>query len=271
MKRLHLLSIAVFLICAVSAHCENSPMKVTTFYNGLSQLENAPSFDAASVIQQKMASCFTASELSGINLNMDDLGEMTSGLYTMKLFSLLYDEKRIKVSCNIVSTEAARQPDQNKGMEKKGASHLISHVKKTYTQNGIPKTYYDVVTVLISTGLITEMSNESVIENTRDISDQLSAEQLRSRAAYCYSKGLYTQAYDYYEQLIKIAPTDGDAAYRIALLTFWRKGCKNKFGKKTARKKAKDYIRIAIKYGNSEISEKASNVSANWENNNVYF
>lgn len=271
MIKLRLLSAAVLLTCAAFAHAENTPIKVITFYNGLSQLENAASFDAASVIQQKMASCFMASELSGINLNMDDLGEMTSGLYTMKLFSLLYDEKSIKVSCNIASTEEARQPDQNKGMEKKGASHLISHVKKTYTQNGVPKTYYDVVTVLISNGLITEMSNETVIENTTDISDRLSAEQLRSRAAYCYSKGLYTQAYNYYEQLIKIAPTDGDAAYRIALLTFWRKGCKDKFNKKAAQEKAKYYIRIAIEYGNSEISEKASNVSANWENRNVYF
>lgn len=268
---MRLVSGIIFFACIVFTHAENTPLKVTSFYEGMNQLEMASSYDDASLIQQNMAACFMASELSGINLNMDDMGEMTSGLYTMKLFSLLYDEKAMKASCDIIGTEAARQPDQNKGMEKKGTSHLVTHVKKTYIQEGVPKTYYDVVTVLVSNGLITEMSNETAIENTTVIPDRLSVEQLRSRAAYCYSKGLYAQAYDYYEQLVKVAPADGDAAYRIALLTFWRKGCKDRFSKKAAQDKAKDYIRIAIKYGDSEISEKASNVSANWENRNVYF
>lgn len=71
---------------------------------------------------------------------------------------------------------------------------------------------------------------------------------------------------------MKVAPTDGDAAYRIALLTFWRKGCKVKYKKKKlAEEKAKEYIDVAIRYGSDEIREKAMNVRDNWNNDNVYF
>ena len=79
------------------------------------------------------------------------------------------------------------------------------------------------------------------------------------------------EAYNNYEKLVLKAPTDGDAAYRLALLTFWRKGCKGRFNRKQARNKAINYINIALQYGSDEIKNKARNVKANWENNNVYF
>lgn len=262
----------IVFIYSICASAINPPTKVVTFYNGIKQLEQAVNFDAANAIQQCMASCFMASENSGINLDMDGLGEMSSTLYTMRLHSMLYDEKSLKAICNITSTELAEQPDQNRGMQQKGAQHYITRVMKTYTQNGKTTTYTDIVSTLINNGLITEMANEESIENTVTIPRQLSLEQLRARAAYCYSKGLYTQAYDYYEQLVKRAPTDGDAAYRIALLTFWRKGCKYKFSsRKAAENQAKRYMQNAIEYGNTEIREKAINVKRNWDNRNVYF
>lgn len=262
----------ILLMCVISAHAINPPTKVVTFYNGFKQLEQAADFNVANTIQQRMAGCFMASENSGINLDIDGLGEMSSTLYTMKLHSMLYNEKSLKAICSIISTELAEQPDQNNRMQQKGAQHYITRVTKTYTQNGTTKTYVDVVSTLISNGLITEMVNEKSIGNTSVIPKQISIEQLRSRAAYCYSKGMYTQAYDYYEQLVSRAPTDGDAAYRIALLTFWRKGCKHKFSnRKAAEKQAKTYIEKAIEYGNAEIREKATNVRNNWNNRNVYF
>lgn len=264
--------ITIACICSIYAHAINPPTRVLTFYNGIKQLEQAVSFDAANTIQQRMAGCFMASENSGINLNMDGLGEMSSTLYTMRLHSMLYDEKSLRAVCNITSTELAEQPDQNRGMQQKGAQHYITYVTKTYIQNGKSKTYTDVVSTLIINGFITEMANDESIGNTTVIPKQLSIEQLRARAAYCYSKGMYTQAYDYYEQLVNRAPTDGDAAYRIALLTFWRKGCKHKFSnRKSAEKQAKLYIQEAIKYGNTEIREKATNVKNNWNNRNIYF
>ncbi len=266
------LLIVVMCLCCMSVFAIDPPAKVKTFYSGMEELGKTKDFNAANTIQQRMSGCFMASENSGINLEMDGLGSMSSTLYTMKLHSMIFDEKTLKTVNTITSTELAEQPDQSADMQRKGAKHYISHITKTYVLNGTKKTYYDVVSTLISNGLITEMANEENITNTDVVSDNLTVEQLRARAAYCYSKGLNIQAYDYYEQLMKKEPTDGDAAYRIALLTFWRKGCRHKFrNRKDAEEKAKTYMEIAKQYGNSEIKEKAENVSKNWENKNVYF
>lgn len=284
MKRLLFVAGAV-LSCAI-AGAINPPDKVFTFYNGVNQLEKASSFDEANLIQQHMAGCFMASESSGINLKIDDMDEMSSNFYTMRLYSMLYSERSLKAVCNIIKTEIVEQPDQNKNMQQRGAQHYVTYVTKTYTRNGTAKTYNDAVFTLINGGYITEITNIEPSGKTsqgaggsvqqqsikQQKPEQLGIEQLRARAAYCYSKGMYTDAYDYYEQLVARAPEDGDACYRIALLTFWRKGCKHKFSRKQdAEKKAKEYIRSAIMYGNYEIRSKATNVSNNWENDNVYF
>lgn len=270
MKRL-LFTLGVCLLCEFM-EAINPPTRVSIFYKGFKQLESASSFDVANSIQQRMASCFMASENSGINLQVDGLDEMSSNFYTMKLYSMIYSEKSLKSVCNIIRTEVVEQPDQNKKMQQSGAQHYVTYVTKTYTKDGTVKTYNDVVFTLINNGYITEMTNVEASGNITTTSVQLGIEQLRTRAAYYYSKGMYTQAYDYYEQLVTRVPTDGDACYRIALLTFWRKGCKHKFSRKRdAENKAKEYIKNAIKYGNFEISNKATNVSKNWENNNVYF
>lgn len=268
-----LFAFIIIFLCFGNLEAINPPSKVVTFYNGFRRLEQATSFDIANTIQQQMAACFIASDNSGINLKLDGFDEMSSSFYTMKLYTMLYSEKSLKAICRITKTEIAEQPDQNRSMQQKGATHYMTYVTKNYTQNGITKVYNDIVFTHISSGFITEMANtESTGNITTTSTQQLSIEQLRTRASYYYSKGMYTQAYDYYEQLVTRMPTDGDAAYRIALLTFWRKGCKHKFSsRKAAQAKAKLYIQKAINYGNAEIREKATNVKNNWENNNVYF
>lgn len=272
MKDLKKIIVIAVCLCSMSVFAVDPPAKVKMFYGSMAELEKTKDINVANTIQQRMSECFMASENSGINLDMDGLGSMSSALYTMRLHTMIFDEKCLKTVCNILGTELAEQPDQNAGMQKKGAQHYITHITKTYTLNGEKKTYNDMVSTLISNGLITEMSNEETIVNTDVISDNLTVEQLRARAAYCYSKKMYTQAYDYYEQLVRKMSTDGDAAYRIALLTFWRKGCKHKFhNRKAAEEKAKAYMEKAKQYGNQEIKEKAENVSKNWENKNVYF
>lgn len=263
--------IVLSFLWALSALAATHPQKVVTFYSGLKQLETVYSFDKANIIQGQLASCFMASENSGIMLTVDGFEEMSSSLYTMKLFQMFYSERNTKINYNIVKTESVEQPDQNKSMQQRGARLLVSYVNKTYNQSGQIKTYNDKVFTSVSNGLITEIINSEPSDNTVRHRVSLTVEQLRSRAAYYYSKGKYELAYEYYEQLISMVPKDGDAAYRIALLTFWRKGCKDKFSKKGARKKAGEYIDIAVTYGDSEISSKASNVRNNWNNNNVYF
>lgn len=273
MKKILLVIIEVFAIIPCMAVV--NPGVVTKFYSCLQALERATNTNAANTAQQSMASCFMASDQSGINLSMDGLGEMSSSLYTMKLYNMIYNEKSLRINnYNIIRTELLEQPDQNSSIQRSGAQHYVSYITKQYVKNGITITYNDVVFTLISNGLIVEMENS---ESSKSITsrphptEELNTEQLRARAAYYYSKGMYTDSYNYYEKLISKSPTDGDAIYRIALMTFWRKGCKDRFSKKESKKRAYDYIRKAISYGNSEICRKASNVLTNWENGNVYY
>lgn len=264
------------LLCWSHAGAINPPSKVVTFYNGFKLLENASSYDEASMIQIQMMKCFMASDNSGINIKIDDMQDITSSnRYTQQLFTNIYDRKTLKAVCNITKTTLVEQPDQNRNMQQQGALGYTSYVTKTYTQDGRTKTYYEIVFTDRKSGLITEMEKTEATGNIiapPPASQQLGIEQLRTRAAYYYTKGMYNLAYNYYEQLVSRVPTDGDASYRIALLTFWRKGCKHKFSsRRAAQNKAKTYMQKAIEYGNAEIREKATNVKNNWENNNVYF
>lgn len=267
----------VFALSFASIICwgASNPRNVVQFYSGLKALESSTSTNDANSTQQGMAACFMASEQSGINLSMDGMGEMSSSLYTMKLYNMIYNEKSLKInSYNITRTEIVEQPDQNSSMQRNGAQHYVSYVTKQYVKDGRTVTYNDVVFTLISNGLIVEMENSEAsgtITPRPRATEELNVEQLRARAAYYYSRGDYYESYRYYEKLVSKSPTDGDAAYRIALMTFWRKGCKERFSKKEARERALNYIDRAISYGNSEISRKATNVKTNWENKNVYY
>ncbi len=265
----------VFLLVQVSlyAYSINPPSKVVAFYNGLENLQYASDNDEAYSIQMKMADCFMASDMSGINLKVDGLDEMSSNLYTMQLFNLIYCEKKLKTACQIYKTEIVEQPDITRSLQQKDAQHYATYVKKNYTQDGKTKSYNDIVITYIQNGYIVEMENTQSFDNVPPSNrTQLTIDQLRARAAYSYSKANYDLAYDYYEKLLSRAPTDGDAAYRIALMTFWRKGCKYKFrNRKSAQTKAKEYLNKAIAYGCSEIKSKAENVLNNWNQRNVYF
>lgn len=272
MKHILITTLLSLLVCNLSFGRE--PASVKTFYSGLETLESTTNLNVANETQQKMAACFMASEQGGIELSVDELGDMSSNSYTIKLFMMIYRQKSLKVHCIINKTELVEQPDQTGKMQKKGAQHYVTYITKKYTMNGKTKTYYDKVFTFIKNGLITEMINTQQpgkVQTPSSSTQNLNIEQLRVRAAYYYSNKQYTEAYNCYEQLVKRVPTDGDASYRIALLTFWRKGCKNRFSKKAAQDKAMDYINSAILHGDSEIKEKATNVRANWLNKNVYF
>lgn len=274
MKIKFLISLIVAVLCASTSFAQSYPTAVSSFYSSMKSLETAKDVNTANTCQQHMAYCFFAGEQSGIELSLDGFGDMGSTMYTIKLFNLLYKEKSLSVKYTINGTELAAQPDQTGSMEKKGAQHYVTTVTKFYTQNGKTTKYNDKVTTYISNGKIVDMENvdiSGVITPKPHPTEDLNVEQLRARAAYYYSKRQYETAYDYYEKLVSKAPTDGDASYRIALLTFWRKGCKDRFSKKTARSKAMNYIDKAITYGNYEISKKATNVKNNWMNGNVYF
>lgn len=280
MRSLHKIAILLIIILNVVVsfpQAYSQPVSVVSFYRNMKALETASDVNTANKAQQIMSSCFMASDQSGIDLDMDGLGSMSSNLYTMKLYSMIFSDKSLKLSYQLGDTELIEQPDQTASLQKKGARHKVTYVDKTYVQNGRTITYKDLVFTYVDNGLIVAMQN-SLDNNVRPkpIQDSPSRkteniEQLRAQAGYYYTRKNYTLAYNCYERIVQSYPNDGDANYRIALLTFWRKGCSERFTKKSARNKAIDYINKAITYGNAEIAEKATNVKNNWTNNNIYF
>lgn len=254
------------------------PQSVKIFYDNLQRLGTTNSSDEAASAQQSMVKCFHEGDKGGPDVTMDGIGEeIQASTYTARLYRLLYMQKSLKIeSCNILKTESNGQPDQvgsRNGME---ATHLVSYATKTYVKNGVHEVYNDLITVSNQSGLITEMMNVTSFEGVVQFSQTVSAgetgiEQLRARAAYYYTNKDYETAYKCYEELLKRAPRDGDAAYRIALMTFWRRGCKKRFSKKEAKKVATQYIEIAIEYANPVIKQKAINVWQNWDRQNIYF
>lgn len=261
-----------------TAFAIDPPNSVKTFYDNLQRLGTTNSSDEAASAQQSMIKCFHEGDKGGPDVTMDGIGvEIQASTYTARLYRLLFMQKSLNIeSCSILKTESNGQPDQAGGKNGMEATHLVSYVTKKYVRNGGSEIYNDLVTVSNQSGLITEMMNVSSFEGIAQFSQMVSAgetgiEQLRARAAYYYTNKDYEMAYRCYEELMERAPNDGDAAYRIALMTFWRRGCKNRFSKREAKKVAIQYIEIAIEYAGPAIKQKAVNVWQNWDRQNVYF
>lgn len=272
MKRCNIIYTLFFLF--VSSYAVDTPKSVMKFYNGLKTLEETNDPNIANETTLGMISCFSASEESGIEVKLDGMETMSSNKYSQKLHILIFQQKALKTKCTVVRTELAEQPDLSSSMQRRGAQHYISYITKQYTLNGRTVKYNDVVETLISNGSIVDMKNsdENNDESTVSIpSETLNTEQLRARAAFYYTKGKHVEAYSYYEKLVKQAPKDGDAYYRLALMTLWRKGCKKRFSRDEAKTLGIKYLDNAILYGNNEIKEKAENVKNNREHQNVYF
>ena len=269
--------VCLFILCLFgfsALMAVETPKSVSRFYDGLKVLEKTSDFDLANETTLEMISCFAASEQSGIEVKLDGMETMNSNKYTQKLHILIYQQKVLKTKCQIVRTEIAEQPDLTSGQQKKNAKHYISYITKQYTQDGKTTKFNDVVETLISDGTIVDMKNTDEVESPSPslvVSENLNVEQIRARAAYYYTKKKYVEAYNYYENLTQRAPTDGDAFYRLALLTLWRKGCKERFSSKEAESRGMSYLEKAILYGNDEIKQKAENVKTNRLHKNVYF
>ena len=272
-------SFLLMLLMAVTAvMADEHPRNVVKFYNGLSTLGTTHNAETAYGAREEMASCFWEGQDSGLELDMDGLQEkMTSTKYTMELYQHIYKNRDWQVSsCNIIKTKLTGQPDQTGRKGGTEFTHSVTYVTKVYVQDGRSVSYNDVVETINQSGLITEIMNVSSFDDmsltaTPVSSGDAGVEQLRARAAFYYTEKNYVAAYECYEMLLQRSPYDGDAAYRIALMTFWRKGCKHRFSKDAAERLAKQYIEVAIEYGNPLIVQKALNVKNNWDRKNIYF
>lgn len=258
------LNVFFFLLACITAGAIEPPAKVKQFYDNLLLLDRATDENEAYRAQRNMNQCFS----EGLEITMDGSdAEMTYGVYTSRLYTNIRKTHTLKVvGYKIENVKTLEQPD-HKGNE---ATHRSTYVTKTYIRDGQTIVYRDFVSTLISNGLIATMQTENR-NGQLPLSHSMNIEQLRASAAYYYTNKHYEDAYSCYEMIVKNDPTDGDACYRLALLTFWRKGCKDRFTKKEAHQIAQEYIEKAILYASPDISVKARRVEANWRRGNVYF
>lgn len=248
-----------------------TPNSVDVFYDGMEKLATVTDPNIAYDISKEMKECFFGVEISnsGVflpndfrffdvdknNISHND-GKLNSSTYVNRLKEYLYQSRIMKVSCSIHQTElVGDQPEFSKGKLSSSSCIVATFVQKTYSLNGISKSFNDTVYTDFSSGKI------NVIKNGNG-QGEININTLKVKAALAYRSRRYEEAYNCYEQILSLEPTDGDACYRLGLMTYYRQGCN--FSKKIARQKGKEYILQARRYGKYPISEKAENVLHNW-------
>lgn len=250
-----------------------TPTSVKIFYDGMQKLTSVADPNTAYYITKEMNECFYGLNISvsGIplpndfrffdydkkNISHND-EHLNSATYINRLSDYIYKSHIMKVSCSIQKTElAGDQPDFHKGRLAVSACLVSTYVQKTYSLNGHQRTFNDTVYTDYSNGKISEIKNG----NGKNV---VNINSLRIRAALAYRLKNYYEAYKCYEHIIAIEAKDGDALFRIGLMTYYQQGCH--YSKKSiARRKGIDYMEQASRFGNLYIRDKSNNVLHNWK------
>lgn len=212
----------------------STPEVVTKFYDAIRGLSQASNDSEAARYTSAIKDCFLGKDDGGIPVPNDFYSwearetNITSNVYSFRARDMFYTKKKLKVpEYHIESSKYISEVELEK--YKNATSDLIQTiVRKTFSDGEISKTFSDT--------LIIEYGKIGVFNNT--ISDE-DVNALRALAARYYSSKLYYLAYKTYERIISVDPKNANAYYRLALLTYWRRGCN--FSVKTAHKKGLEY------------------------------
>lgn len=144
-------------------------------------------------------------------------------------------------------------------MNKSEADNFYKVLVKKTISNGMGKSdsYEDVVKVSTEVGKIIGISNKTGGDgaNTETI------ESLRFNAAELYTNKQYQEAYDAYLKIVQADAKQGDAYYRLALMTYHNKGCKKRYPSgKTRRAKALEFAEKARSYARYPIRDYSQNL-----------
>lgn len=265
--------ITLSLLVFTTQLSEPTPPVVETYYESMKRLASNIDGKSASELELQMKACFFLGRGSGINLPNDfrffeydkssishKNSTLTSNNYVNKLAEFLYKERVLTVDYRILKSEPHGAVPDFQSSRLSSTTNLVStYVEKTYTLNGRTHAFNDTLITDITVGKISRISNGGGV-----LADD--PHTLRIKAAHAYQRGLYAEAYKYYERIIALDKKDGDSFYRIGLMTYWRQGCEHKFAKKKdARNKAKEYMLMAEIRGSYKIRKQAENVMHYWE------
>jgi tetratricopeptide (TPR) repeat protein len=202
----------------------STPPVVEQFYSTLEKIQNAVSDPSAYDYREIIKHCFRGKGASGINIPNDfyEWGykinrSLTADQYANTLYELCYQKKSLRVEkCKIGDSQYISEVDLKQSVNL--PSDLIQTVvMKTFTDGRVSKTFVD--TLIVERNEIVVFKNAISTDYNEDI------ETLRVLAASYYTLKYYYKAYDAYEKIIKIDPDNGNAYYRLGLMTFWQQGC----------------------------------------------
>lgn len=171
-------------------------------------------------------------------------------------------ENNPKINTEILRVEALEEIKSAKAENSKNFYEV--YVKKAISVNTKTKYYTHVVRIVAEDEKISAIMDELVTDNSESVMS------LRGTAAKFFAQKKYKEAYDTYLKVIAKDHQQGDAYYRLALMSYHNLGCKNRFKNgKERRQKSYEYILLAIKYGNYDIRKYANNVKYYMENGQV--
>jgi hypothetical protein len=272
----------IFSIFALSfclyAHGVKTPEVTLTFVKSVEQLAilNPADVNQANQLQQQIQRCFLAVEQGGINIVNNDLfligaysnNVITGQRYSIKLKQLIFDDRKLAVSNEILSTDMIKKPDQGKDVP-----HLYcSFIKKTMLYDGRTSVVWQRISVPYENkSSISEITSSDKKFEKKDIKkgideENMTASQLLDLAAEYYTNKDYVSAFNTYMKLTQKFDSNAEGWYRLAIMAYQKKGCKYVDHRAVAR----DYMIKARDRAKGDMLEKAKDVLYYWEHPNFF-
>ena len=238
-------SLITFLLVTLTSlviNADPTPAVVDKFYSSMEAMSDAPNDIKAKSYLTEIMNCFKGREHSGIPVPNDfklwgfeDEQHVTANIYSRRFYELAYKQKKVKMKTpSILNSQYVNEAELANFKNKKSNQYIQTIAKKTLTDGKVSKTYIDTLIV----------ENEKIVifkNNLYNDGENIDIEALRALAASYYSTRQYNKAFQTYERIIHHDPDNGNAYYRIAILTYMGKGCKKD------RKKAIQYAEKAYR------------------------
>ncbi len=277
-QRRLVISLAVWLIAGFLMSLTAQipvPLSVKQFYGGMEEMATGLPAGLAGELTTKMTECFVGNDNSGINVPNDfkhieidahkashNNVTLTSNNYVDKLYEYVYENRKLtpNVKISSYSRKSGMLPTFDKKRMSAEDAFIETIVNKTfsYLSNGdlVVKEFTDTVYTHIIQNKICAIVNgmENFEDNDLDI--------LRVKAAQAYQAKRYEDAYLLFKRIAELDLNDAEPYYRLALMTYYGKGCRRnkKYGIELMRKSS---------YRRGSFSDKADNVLLNWTYENT--
>lgn len=250
-----------------------TPQAVKKFYNGMEQMADCSSPAEIGELEMSMSKCFFGYENSGMNIPNDfkyieidantishNNDMLTSNNYINKLSSYVYKQKQLKPTVTITFSRKTGSLPTFEGRMCSEDAYVETIVYKKFSyQNGSNveyKEFTDTVYTHIYQNMISVINNGLGHQNNNN-----NPAQLKIKAAQEYEAKNFKAAYEIFEKIIQIDSHDDEVLYRLALMTYYGKGCR------TDRNKGRRYMEESY-YRFGSYSSRANSVLRNWKYRN---